>query len=196
MPRRLLVLLLAAGALVANAGCASDVSPALRIGDRVISNDDLLEEVDRWADSPSLLAALQMPSLEGSSPGTYPMDFVGFVMSNRVSFELHNQEFEELDLEIAPGLLDDVRSGLFSDPAATEAVFEELDPDFADALVADVARQFMVSDALGNEYAGWQAEVYATTTVEVNPRYGSWDAEAGQVVAPTGPVRPAPALEL
>lgn len=187
MPRRLLALAFAALAVVAAAGCADDVSPAARVGDVTVGNDALLEEVDQWAGSPTLLSALQIPTTEGDAPGSYSADFVDFVLTNRVGFEIHNAKFDDLGLKLSKQDISDVRTGLFNDPAATEAVFKELSGRFGEQLVADVARQFAVQQTLGDGYDAWLKKAYAEVDIEINPRYGSWDGATGRVQAPSGP---------
>lgn len=195
MRRRLLLLvaLVVAGGLAS--GCADDVAPAVRIGDAVaVSQDQLLAELDEWAGSPSLLGQLGVTGAEGAGAGSYSTAFVDYLLSNRVSFELHNLQFEELGLKLAEEDLSAIRSGLFADPAATAAVFEELGDEYEEELLADVARQVAVGDAMGEDYPAWQAEAFTRTDIEINPRFGSWDSQVGQVVAPLGP-RPAPGSE-
>jgi hypothetical protein len=191
VPRRLLALAVAALVLATSAGCANDVAPALRIGKLKISEGAALDEVAQWAGSPTLVAAVQIPSTEGHGPGSYATAFVDFVLTNRISFEVHNAKFDELGLTLAAQDTDDVRKGLFSDPATTAAVFEELSPAYGDRLVEDVAHQFAVRQALGDGYDAWAADAFARADVEVSPRYGSWDGTSGQVIAPPGPNQPA-----
>jgi len=188
VPRRLL--LSAAGialtvALV-GAGCADDVAPAATVGDIKVSEDDLMAEVAAWAGSPTLLQQLQVAAA-GSDDGGYPMAFVDFVLTNRVSFELHNAEFEARGFELTDQDLEDVRSQLFADPSITAAVLDELGDDYADVLVADVARQFKIQSELGDGYADWAQEAFTQTEIDVSPRYGSWDVPSGSVLPPDGP---------
>lgn len=194
MPRRLLALAaVALVALAATSSCASDVSPAVQIDDVRISNDDLLAEVAEWSGSPTLMGALQLPAVDSGGPDTYPTDFVDFVLSNRISFEIHNAEFAALDLELSDSDLEAVRAGLLGDPATTEAVLKELSTSYGDRLVADVARQAAVRDARGDGYNDWVAEAFGGAEIDVNPRYGRWDAASGQVVGPDGPLDPSAA---
>ena len=199
MPRRLLSLLsVGVVVLVGAAGCAEDVAPAASVGDTTVSDDELMDEVDAWASSPTLLKELQIivddtAEIEGGSgPGSYKMDFVDLVLTNRVAFELHELEFEERDMELTDEDREGVRSQLFASPSVTTAVFDELGETYADQLVDDVARQFKLQTELGQaEYAAWAQEAFTRTDIEVSPRYGSWDRTNGSVVAPFGPT-PAP----
>ena len=191
MPRRLY--LSAAGIALTlaltGAACSDDVAPAATIGDVTVNEDDLMTEVEAWAGSPALLQQLQVASA-GSEDRGYPMAFVDFVLTNRVAFELHNKEFEERGYELTDQELEDVRAQLFQDPAVTATVLEELG-DYADVLVADVARQFRIQTELADEYDAWATEAFTQTDISVSPRYGKWDLLSGTVIPPEGP-KPAP----
>jgi hypothetical protein len=188
VPRRLLVLAVAALALVATAGCADDVSPAARIGDLKITNDELLDEVESWASNPQ---AVDPATLETSTPGTYPLELVRQLLQQRLDFELHRIEFDALGLELDDELRDQALTTLFGDPAAAESAFEAFTEEFAAAFVDDVARQIAVQTELGDEgYTEWRTEAYTTSEIEVSPRYGSWDGTTGQIVPPEGPTQP------
>jgi len=190
VPRRLLPCL-AASVLVAvlgASGCADEVSPAARIADVTVTDDELLAEVEAWASSPSLLTELQVDVPGGAAAGSYDMEFVDFVLYNRINFELHDAQFEELGLELDEGLRQEVEAGFLGQSSA--AALAELG-DYGDVLVDDVARQIAVQEAMGDEYQGWFADA-GRSDIEVSPRYGRWDEAVGFVVSPDGP-RPAPA---
>jgi hypothetical protein len=189
VPRRLLALAVAALALLASAGCADDVSPAARIGDTKISNDALLDEVAEWVSNP---AAIDPSTIAESTPGTYPLELVRQLLQQRIDFELHRLEFESLGLEVGDDTREQALTTLFGDPAAAEDAFAAFSDEFAAAFVDDVARQIAVQNELGDEgYNEWRTAAYADADIEINPRYGSWDSEAGQITAPSGPVQPA-----
>lgn len=196
MPRRLVSLAALVLAVASSAGCADDVAPAATVGDVTeISNDDLMAEVAAWAESPGMLAALQISEPAGAAEGSYATAFVDNVLTFRLTFELHNAQFEELDLELSDQQLDEVRSGLFGDAATSAEVLDELGQRVGDRLVEDAARRFAVTEAMGEEgYGQWLSEAYTSTEIEVNPRYGSWDRVSGSVVPPEGP-RPAPSAD-
>lgn len=192
MPRRLrsLSLVVLLGGLAA--GCADDIAPAVRVGDTAeISDDELLAEVAEWSGSPTLITQLGVTSTEGAGAGSYDTDFVDFVLTTRVSFELHNAQFRELGLELSDEDLARQRDALLGDPAASAAVLGELSPAYAERLVADAARQAAVRDAMGDGYSAWQVEVFTGADIEVDARYGRWDPQSGSVVPPSGPL-PAP----
>ena len=68
------------------------------IGDKV-SDDDLLDEVE-WAGNEAAYPA----QLEALNPGTFPMQLVDVILQQRIDFEVHRAEFDELDLEVTDEL--------------------------------------------------------------------------------------------
>lgn len=191
MPRRLVALAVAALVLVGSAACASDVSPALRVGAVKISNDTFLAEVGEWAGNP---VAVDPANLTGQSPGTYPVELVRQLLQQRIDFALHNAKFEDLGLELDDSMRQQALTILFGDPSLATEAFSAFSDGFASQFTDDVARQVAVSEALGDEeYSTWRTEAYESTTIEVNPRYGTWDADTGQITPPSGPSQPASA---
>lgn len=186
MPRRLLAPALVALAVLLASGCADSVSPAVRVGADKIGNDEFLAEVAEWAGNP---AAVDPSMLGEPTPGTFPLELARQLLQQRIDFTLHNQEFAKLGLELDEAMREQALTVLFGDPSAADAAFSEFSAAFAAAFTDDVARQIAVSEALGEDlYGTWRTEAYAETDIEVSPRYGSWDPESGQIVAPTGPV--------
>lgn len=189
MPRRLIALAVAALAVFAGAGCAKDVSPAARVGDVKISNEVFLAEVAQWVGNP---VAVDPAMLGTRSPGTYPLDLVRQLLQQRIDFALHNAEFDHLGLKLDDSLRTKALTVLFGDPSASTQAFSAFSKTFAKQFTDDIARQVAVADKLGDtDYAAWRTKAYATTSIEVNPRYGSWDSKSGQIVAPKGPSQPA-----
>lgn len=188
MSRRLCsVVLLGVVALAGAAGCADDVSPAVEVGDVRIGNDALIDEVAEWAGNPQ---AVNPDALTGFTEGTYPIDLVNQILQQRIEFELHRAEFDRLDLQLDDDLRQRALAFVLGDPAAADQAFAAFSDDFADAFVDDVARQLAVSDELGQEgYAAWRTEAM-TSDIEVNPRYGTWNAESGSIDSPSGPTQP------
>jgi hypothetical protein len=183
VPRRLASLAALALAAGLVAGCADDAPLAARVGDSVeISNQELMDEVAEWAASPLLLEQVGIVDPVGAAPGSFATPLVDVVLTNRIRFDLHRQQFEALGLtegEPDPTIQQELGS-----------VLAELSPAFADRLVADITRVQAVSEAMGEEYEAWFAEVTGDD-VEISSRYGTWDARAAAVVGPQGP-RPAP----
>jgi len=188
VPRRLLALLLA-GLVLAVAGCADDVSPAVRVGSSTLSNDELLDEIEQWVGNPVAVDATQMA---GVTPGAYPGELVRQLIRQRIDFMVHNEEFEAQGLTLDDDLRETALTALFGDPSGAEEAFSAFSDEFAAEFTDDVARQIAVQEALGDEgYSAWIDDAYAELDIEVNPRYGTWDEQAQQIVAPPA-AQPAP----
>lgn len=181
MPRRILSLVLVALVAAGAAGCADQVSPAIRVGDASVSNDELLDEIDQWINNP---VAVDPAQVSGLTPGGYPGELVRQLILQRIDFMLHEQEFDRLGLEVTDERRNEGLVRLFGDPAAAGDAFSAFSEEFASSFTDDVARQVAVEAELGEDYAAWYAEAYGSTDIEVNPRYGTWDPATRSVTAP------------
>jgi hypothetical protein len=188
VPRRLVTasaLLLVA---LVGAGCSDGGAPAARVSDSiVITNDELMDEVAEWASSPALLQQVGLESAEGAAPGSYASNLVDVVLTNRIRFDLHREQFDALGLSADEEQAADLEEQL-------APVLDEVSGAFGERLVGDLVRVNAVATAMGQEYAAWFDEATGDD-VEVSSRYGTWDRAAGTVVPPTGP-RPAPSQVL
>jgi hypothetical protein len=193
VPRRLLTLLaVPLLALVAGAGCADDVSPAVRVGDVTLSDGDLMDEVAEWTGNEQ---AIPQTELAGLSPGTYPMRLVDAILQQRIDFELHEAKFDELGLTLDDDLRQQALLSLFQgDLASAQQALSGFSQAYAARYIDDYTRQLAVENALGNaDYLAWRNEAYLETDIEVSPRYGRWDPEQQSVIGPDGPSQPEPA---
>jgi hypothetical protein len=199
VPRRLLTPVLAiAAALALGAGCADEVSPGIRVGDAKISVDEVLDEVAEWTGNQAT-SFFQEPG--GPESVTYPMDAVDALIQQRIELELHNQEFEALDLRIDDALRDQALQLLFQgDLSIADQALGGFSEEYATSYVDDIARQIAVQTELGDTaYGAWRVEALSGEDIEVNPRFGSWDPETQTVIGPEGPrdpVQPDPGGEL
>lgn len=188
MPRRLLTALLAGLVALGAAGCADQVSPAIRVGDDTVGNDELLAEVDQWAGNP---LAVDPAQLSDRTPGGYPGPLVRQLIRQRIDFMVHQQEFERLGLEVTDERRDAALRALFGDPAAAEEAFAAFSEDFAASFTDDVARQIAVQEELGDEaYSSWYVEAYQSTDIAVGSRYGTWDPATLDIVPPPAAAAP------
>src|SRR5690606_10518688 len=125
------------------AGCADQVSPAIRVGDTTVSNDELLDEVDQWINNP---VAVDPAQVSGLTPGGYPGELVRQLILQRIDFMLHAQEFERLGLEVTDERRNDALVALFGDPSAAGDAFSAFSDGFAASFTDDVARQLAVQE--------------------------------------------------
>lgn len=191
MSRRPLTLIALVLVVVLSAGCANDGAVALRVGDKEIGISEFQDELADWAASPTLVSQVGVSSSAGGAPGSYSTAFANAIINLRVGFEIHNQEFEELGLELGDGDVEALRATIFEDPQIAATVFGEISDSFVNHLLSDIARQSAVVEALGEGYDAWAAESFATTAVDINPRYGHWDPQGG-ALPPVAPL-PGPA---
>lgn len=189
MRRHLLALLAVPALAVAGAGCADDVSPAARVGDVKVGDDELMDEVEQWANN---AVAFDQSQLAGLAPGTYPMRLVDVILQQRIDLELHREQFEELDLDLDDSARTDALAQLFQgDQALAQEALGGFSEEYAERYVDDIGRQVAVEQAMGQDaYVAWRIEAYLEADIEVSPRYGRWDPQAQSVVAPDGPTRP------
>jgi hypothetical protein len=184
VPRRLATLVALVLVASLGAGCAEGGVPAASVGDSIeITNEELMDEVAHWAASPALLEQVGVPTAEGAAPGSYSSSLVDVVLTNRIRFDVHREQFEALGLAVDPEATDTLQEQL-------AGVLDEVSPAFGEQLVGDLVRVSGVSEAMGQEYTPWFAEITGSD-VEVSSRYGTWDRQAATVVPPEGP-RPAP----
>ena len=178
-----------AAALLGGAGCADDVSPAVRIGDETISHDELFEEVAEWSESPALVDVLTQGAAQPSSGPNHDMGLVTAILSNRIIFDVFSAEFDRRGLEVDPAVVEQIAAGLIpTDPDKSAQIQAELDPAFYDEIVDDLARQDAVVNALGEDVDQFVKDAF--DDVEVSSRYGSFDAATGSVNPPEGPSTP------
>jgi hypothetical protein len=211
---RRLPTLLAAAALVGvlATGCA-DEAAAVRVGDRTLSDNDLMDEVGYLYDNTTLWDAIdqQNGQPEGTSreglkgdargsdseqPGSYSQQFVAGVLQQRVTFMLVDELFEREGGEVT----DTHRAT--ATQAQTEqfgAAFQEFPESYRTQLIDDYARLVSLQETLGDEdFNDAIVELIDSTDVEISARYGTWDADVFRsapdqlaVVPPVGPT-PAP----
>jgi hypothetical protein len=185
VPRRLLSLAALVLAVSLAAGCGDGGAPAARVGDTMeISNDELLTETAEWAASPALLSQVGVTSPEGDAPGSFSTSLVDVVLTNRIRFDLHREQFDALGLSVDPANAAEVEEQL-------APVLGELSPGFATLLVDDLVRVTEVTNAMADDYEAWFTGAMGGD-IEISSRYGRWDGSAAAVVPPEGP-RPAPA---
>jgi hypothetical protein len=190
VPRRLpLIAAVALAAVLAGAGCADDVSPAVRIGDETISHDELMDEVAEWSESPKLVEVLTQGVAQPSTGPNHDMELVTAILSNRIIFDVFSAEFDRRGLELDPNVVEQISAGLIpSDPQASAQIQAELDPELYDSIVDALAKQDAVVSDLGADVDQFVEEAFAD--VEVSSRYGSFDAATGSVTPPEGPATP------
>ena len=211
MPRgltRRLPTLLAAAALVgalATTGCA-DENAAVRVGDRTLSDNDLMDEVGYIYDNTALWDLVDQQNgqpegtsqqgLQGDSPRSYSQGFVAGVLQQRVTFMLVDELFEREGESVTDqhrAAAEQAQTQQFGD------AFAEFPEGYQDQLVDEYARLVSLQETLGEEeFNSAIIDLIDSTDVDISSRFGTWDADVFRsapdqlaVVPPVGPT-PAP----
>lgn len=195
MPRRILSLALATVVVAFGAGCADDVAPGIEVGSEKISVDDVLDEVAEWSGNQAA-SFYQEPG--GSAPTSYPMEAVDALIQQRIELEVHRQQFEALGLKIDAEVRRKAIESLFQgDTTLAEQALGGFSDGYAASYLDDIARQISVQATLGEAgYAQWRTLALGSSHIEINPRFGSWNADSLTVSGPQGPIgRVQPSLQ-
>jgi hypothetical protein len=186
---RRLAALLAAVALagLAATGCAEQ-SAAIRVDDATVSRSDFEDQLDLVYENEGFRNALfggvtqDQLRAEGDPPGTYRQEFVGALASLHVQFLVVGRILDDEGLEVS----DDAR-------AQAEGVFEGaggegVPQDVLDQFIEGIAGTGTVQQELAGEALDAALQrVMDGSTIELDSRYGTWDAEQFTVVPPAGP---------
>jgi hypothetical protein len=164
-------------------GCAEQ-SAALRVGDRSLSESDLIDELDAWGGNEALWANSGREAPTGELTDSWDQGFVAEIIQQRVQFMLADQIFDEQGLEITDGDRD----------AAEQDLGQQLGPafdEFPDDLRADLVDVIARRDALVGELGedGLQqalSEAVADADISVASRFGHWDEDSLTIVPPDG----------
>jgi hypothetical protein len=190
--RTALLLLAAVVAMSLGAGCADRVAPAARVGDAVVTTDELLDEVSEWAGNDQTARATELAA--SHSEWGYAMAPVVSILHERIILDIAAAAFDDLDLELTDASRDEALGVLIGDPAQAETAFAGFSEEYADRYVDDFAKGVAVQEELGEEE--FRAMILeGARDVEVSPRFGTWDAANASIIPPVGP-RPAPGTEV
>lgn len=190
LARRLTPVLLAVVlAGLAAAGCASQ-AVGVRVGDRVYSQPDLMQEIDALGESEAYLTAIQASpeAVEGEMSHSYVQAFAGYVARQRVIFMLVEELFEQRGLELDDAELAAAEGELESQ---MPEVLEQLPDEVGDRLVDDLARYNIVAGQLGaEEFEAAMDDEVDGTEIEVSSRIGEWDDDQFAVAPLAGSTPP------
>ncbi|HEY8523567.1 MAG TPA: hypothetical protein VIL48_01300 [Acidimicrobiales bacterium] len=180
------VLALAAVAGLAASGCASQ-AVGVRVGDTTLSQADVMDELDAWANNEALFPPGQPMVIEGDAVGSYSQEFVGDVLLQRIRSLVAEQILEERGLEVTDADRADAERALL-DSGFQGGALDGFTDDYRARLIDDQAYLNVLAEELGPQGANEAlAEAAATTEIEVNPRFGDWDEDELAVAPPAGP---------
>jgi len=181
--RSLSLVAVALVALLGASGCADDVSPAARVGDLTISRDELMDEAAEWAGNPQTARAGTLAAGEHA----YATEPVSQILTERIILDVLGQEFDRRGLE--PAAREDALLAIGVDPSQEDQAFGGFSDEYAEAYITAYAKGLAVQSALGDDFGPFMTDALAD--VDIDPRFGSWDASTLSVVPPTPPGPPA-----
>ncbi len=171
-------------ATLATFGCAEQ-SAGVRVGDAVVSEASIVDELDAYGNNEALFAAAGgSEAIRGDLRDSYQQSFVGDLVEQRIIFMLSEQIFDDEGLELSDADRQQAQDSISSQMTG----FDDFPSDYQSAFVDDVARTNLLSDELGQE--GFNAallEKASSTDIEVSSRFGVWNADTLALEPPPGP---------
>ena len=130
----------------------------------------------------------------GARAGLLRASLVNVVLSNRIRFDLHREQFDALGLELTGGALDQVRTALLRSSSRRGARRARRASASSSSRTSASMR---CPQAMGEGYDAWFDEA-AGADVEVSSRYGTWDVGGrhGGAARGSAAARPRPLVEL
>jgi len=170
--RRLLFLV--AVFLLLITACGASLSPAVEVNSDEVSRSDLLEQ-----------ASVLAEPLGFGTGNTASSEFVGQLITVRINELLLIQAAADLGVEITEDHEEEAASAIAN---SNEGQFSG-DPDgltvLVEVLMPSVSAQLALQEVMDPNQA--LADGYASADIWVDPRFGTWDPERGQVIPPVGP---------
>lgn len=171
---------------LAATGCAEQ-SAGVRVGDDVLSESAVIDELDAYGQNEALLGpgGAEGAGVQGDAPGSYDQAFVSELLQQRVTFMLAEDVFESEGFE----LTDTDRNAAISELGQQYGQgFTAFPEEYRAAFVDDVARLGILNRELSPEdLEAAMTDLASSTDIEVSSRFGRWDDERLTVVPPDGP---------
>jgi hypothetical protein len=191
--RRLVPVLAAAVAVgFAASGCAEQ-SVGVRVGDNNYSQADMVGELRAYGENEELFPAdaQETAQIQGELAGSYNQDFVSQVVTQRASYMVVEQLFDDSDLE----LTENIRTAAEQELARRiggQAAVDAFPAEYRQQFIDDEARvQLLLAEMGEDELNSAILDVARSSEIEVSSRFGEWDADQLQVTPPVGST-PAP----
>jgi hypothetical protein len=186
--RRLLLPALAVGALgVATTSCA-DQAAAANVGDKSLSDKDFRDELAETLDDETLLQVygFSKETARGEAKGSYSQEYVTLLLNQQVSGLMAKEILASEGMEVTDADLADMESQLTDELAQSGADFSAIHKADRERLVELYAAIDKARSEVDSEVVQREADRLGRG-VQINSRYGSWDADQG-VIPPDGPL--------
>jgi hypothetical protein len=182
--KRLLPLALALALVLAACG-SSDEAVVTVNGDEVLQADDFQDQLDQLEADEDFLTTFDG---RGAGEETLKAGFVASILSNHVLDALLIEELADRGLE--PN--DDDRQSAADDlESAVGGPLDTIPPSYRDTLLDLFTHAATLRRDLGDDDQALQdrvTELFDAADIDIDDRYGQWDAEGHSVVPPDGPV--------
>jgi hypothetical protein len=172
---------------LATFGCA-DQSAGVRVGDDVVSESEMLDELDAFGQNEALFAGAgqSTEALRGELRSSYTQDFASEIVQQRITFMLAAQIFEDEGFELNEADRQNAEAGLRQQ---LQDGFDDFPEDYRESFVDDVAMYNALATRLGeDEFRQALLDKATSTDIEVSSRFGSWDEDRLTIQPPPGPV--------
>lgn len=187
MKKSIAALVISAGLLLT--GC-SQVNEAASIGDLKIEQSDLQATVDSILAERAKVDTSQMQLVTGE-------DLIRGQLRFKILIQIYGAIAEELDLKVTNGIIEQKRAEILSQVGGEENLAkslvsaaiapEDLDPYLSAVATSDLITDALIQSGVSEADAGARINTLlvakaAELNIKVNPRYGTWDSKAGDVV--------------
>jgi len=161
---------------LASTGCAEQ-SAAATVGDQTLSESDLMDEVGALVGNETLLesAGLAEDDLRGESDQSFSQQIVSSVLTQRIQFMFVDQLFTDEGMELSSS---DLSAGQQQFQSTFGPAASEFSESFQDRATEDFAKAAVVQQQLGDDFQQRFTDLVESTDVQLNSRFGTWDAEA------------------
>jgi hypothetical protein len=161
---------------LASTGCAEQ-SAAAKVGDQTLSESDLMDEVGALVGNETLLesAGLAEDDLRGESDQSFSQQIVSSVLTQRIQFMFVDQLFTDEGMELSSS---DLAAGQQQFQSTFGPAASEFSESFQDRATEDFAKAAVVQQQLGDDFQQRFTDLVESTDVQLNSRFGTWDAEA------------------
>jgi hypothetical protein len=171
-------------------GCAEQ-SAAIRVDDDTVSRRHFEDQLDFVYDNEAfrnmLFGQVTQDQLraEDDPPGSFRQQYVGALAGVNVQFLVVARALADEGIEVPASARDDIIA-MFDEqlPGGSDDVPGAIRDRYVDGLAAINTLTGELDEEASNE--AFQRALDAVT-IDVNPRYGSWDPDQITVVAPPGP---------
>ncbi len=186
MKKSIAALVIATGLLLT--GC-SQVNEAASIGDTKITQSELQATVDSILEERTKVDTSQMQLVTGQ-------DMIRGQLRFKILIQIYDAIAEELELKVTNALIEQKRTEIINQIGGADKLSQslvsaaiapgDLDPYLRAVATSDLITEALIQSGVSQEEAGARISTLlvakaAQLKIKINPRYGTWDAKAGDI---------------